>query len=139
MLGSRSQGAAYASQLAEGKLQSTLMYRPFKQWASNSDWTVHMPEGEEILGVAVGSSWVAATTSRHQLRLFTAGGIQSLVTTVSERASATPPFYPHPRDCWLPSFFGNPSSVWPGIWSRANPWDCLPLALEKLVEASALW
>eukprot|EP00959_Pyramimonas_sp_CCMP1952_P091726 1920147-Pyramimonas_sp.AAC.1 len=51
----------------------------FLSWANNSDWTAPLPEGEGVLGVTVGKSWVAAVTTAHRLRLFTASGLQSFV------------------------------------------------------------
>ena len=56
-----------------------------RSWANNSEWVAPMPDGEGIVGVAVGKSWVAAATSAHRLRLFTASGLQSFVLEVRPR------------------------------------------------------
>ena len=31
-----------------------LVYRPFDSWATQSEWSVGMPEGEQVTGLALG-------------------------------------------------------------------------------------
>eukprot|EP00960_Hanusia_phi_P077656 768724-Hanusia_phi.AAC.7 len=73
-------GAVFASpQVKErnGELNlSTLSYRPFDSWASQSDWTTTMPENEEIMAVATSESWIAAATSKRILRIFSTSCVQ---------------------------------------------------------------
>ncbi|GMI78175.1 Enhancer Of Lhp1 [Hibiscus trionum] len=61
---------------------STLMYRPFRSWANNSEWYMRF-EGEEVRAVALGSTWVAAITSLNFLRIFTNGGLQKHILSLN--------------------------------------------------------
>ncbi|KAF0915226.1 hypothetical protein E2562_034593 [Oryza meyeriana var. granulata] len=75
-------GSVFANPCKGDKNMSTLMYRPFSSWAGNSEWSMRF-EGEEVKAVAVGSGWVAAVTSLHLLRIFTEGGLQMHILSVS--------------------------------------------------------
>ncbi|KAG1326667.1 WD repeat and HMG-box DNA-binding protein 1 [Cocos nucifera] len=68
-------GSVFANPCKGEKNMSTLMYRPFSSWASNSEWSMRL-EGEEVKVVALGTGWVAAVTSFNFLRIFTEGGLQ---------------------------------------------------------------
>ena len=56
-----------------------LMYRPFDFWAANADWSAQLPADERPLCLAAGRGFVAAATSAHQLRLYSAAGRQLAV------------------------------------------------------------
>jgi chromosome transmission fidelity protein 4 len=56
---------------------STLFYRPFQSWASNSEWVLQLSEGESAVAVAVGRKFAAVATTRQFLRLFKSSGIQA--------------------------------------------------------------
>ncbi|OAE24831.1 hypothetical protein AXG93_4242s1030 [Marchantia polymorpha subsp. ruderalis] len=58
------------------KTPSTLIYRPFASWASNSEWSMRFTPAEEVKAVAVGDGWVAAATSLDYLRIYTESGRQ---------------------------------------------------------------
>ncbi|XP_065879625.1 protein ENHANCER OF LHP1 1 [Euphorbia lathyris] len=68
-------GSVFANPCRGEKNMSTLMYRPFSSWASNSEWSMRF-EGEEVKVVALGTAWVAAVTSLNFLRIYTEGGLQ---------------------------------------------------------------
>ncbi|GAA0156858.1 chromatin/chromatin-binding, or -regulatory protein [Lithospermum erythrorhizon] len=68
-------GSVFANPCKGEKHMSTLMYRPFSSWASNSEWSMRF-EDEEVRAVALGSSWVAAVTNLNLLRIFSGGGLQ---------------------------------------------------------------
>ncbi|KAL8130298.1 hypothetical protein V2J09_019453 [Rumex salicifolius] len=68
-------GSVFANPSKGDKSLSTLMYRPFQSWASNSEWSIRF-EGEEVKCVALGATWVAAVTSLNFVRVFTQGGMQ---------------------------------------------------------------
>lgn len=68
-------GVLYASP-SSGDASSTAVYRPFESWASNADWTVSLPAGEEAECVAAGTTFCAVATSERYLRIFTSGGVQ---------------------------------------------------------------
>ena len=55
----------------------------FKSSDANKDWTVDLPEGEYVHGVAAGEGWVAAVTSKNYLRMFTAYGTQREIVSLS--------------------------------------------------------
>lgn len=74
-------GCVFANPSKGEKNMSVLMYRPFKSWASNSEWTMRF-EGEEVKVVANGSGWVAAITSLNLLRIFSEGGLQKHVISL---------------------------------------------------------
>eukprot|EP00250_Pteridium_aquilinum_P004246 c14470_g2_i1 orf=1-1761(-) len=75
-------GSAFASPRKGEKGPSTLLYRPFSSWASNSEWSMRLPAEEEVKAVAVGLSWVAAATSLNHLRVFSEGGLQTSVLSL---------------------------------------------------------
>ncbi|CAF1708397.1 protein ENHANCER OF LHP1 1 [Brassica napus] len=74
-------GCAFANPSKGEKNMSVLMYRPFRSWASNSEWTMRF-EGEEVKVVANGSGWVAAITSLNLLHIFSEGGLQKHVISL---------------------------------------------------------
>ncbi|CAN7022344.1 unnamed protein product [Brassica rapa subsp. trilocularis] len=75
-------GCVFANPSKGEKNMSVLMYRPFRSWASNSEWTMRF-EGEEVKVVANGSGWVAAITSLNLLHIFSEGGLQKHVISLS--------------------------------------------------------
>ncbi|CAN6203962.1 unnamed protein product [Urochloa humidicola] len=75
-------GSVFANPCKGDKSMSTLMYRPFGSWAGNSEWSMRF-EGEEVKAVALGAGWVAAVTSLNFLRIFTEGGLQMHILSVS--------------------------------------------------------
>ncbi|KAL6594289.1 hypothetical protein ACP70R_048482 [Stipagrostis hirtigluma subsp. patula] len=75
-------GSVFANPCKGDNNMSTLMYRPFDSWAGNSEWSMRF-EGEEVKAVALGAGWVAAVTSLNYLRIFTEGGLQMHILSVS--------------------------------------------------------
>ncbi|RLN35460.1 WD repeat and HMG-box DNA-binding protein 1 [Panicum miliaceum] len=75
-------GSVFANPCKGDKNMSTLMYRPFGSWAGNSEWSMRFEE-EEVKAVALGAGWVAAVTSLNFLRIFTEGGLQVHILSVS--------------------------------------------------------
>uniref|UniRef100_A0ACD5XQU9 Uncharacterized protein n=1 Tax=Avena sativa TaxID=4498 RepID=A0ACD5XQU9_AVESA len=75
-------GSVFANPCKGDNNMSTLMYRPFSSWAGNSEWSMRF-EGEEVKCVALGAGWVAAVTSLNFLRIFTEGGLQMHIISVS--------------------------------------------------------
>ena len=75
-------GVALAAPGEGENKQSTLRYRPFESWAANSDWEVQLPAGSQFIGITVGSSWIAATTSDNELRIFSTGGLQTFIMSL---------------------------------------------------------
>ncbi|KAI9269040.1 WD40-repeat-containing domain protein [Phascolomyces articulosus] len=61
----------------EGVTTSILYYRPLMNWANNAEWTVHLPEGENVVSVAINECSVVAVTSAGYVRVFTISGLQN--------------------------------------------------------------
>lgn len=51
-------GALYAAPAnASGDaVPALVLYRPFEQWAANSDWSAPLPAGEEVVAIAAGEA-----------------------------------------------------------------------------------
>ena len=77
-------GVALAS--PGGDTPSTVMFRPFESWAADAGWDLQLPEGVSFSGIAVGRSWIAATTSHNELHVFSLGGMQTFVMTLPGQA-----------------------------------------------------
>ncbi|ONK68237.1 uncharacterized protein A4U43_C05F9120 [Asparagus officinalis] len=75
-------GSIFANPCKGEKNMSTLMYRPFGSWASNSEWSMRF-EAEEVKAVALGTGWVAAVTNLNFLRIFTEGGLQRHIISLN--------------------------------------------------------
>lgn len=75
------QGALYASP-ATDDAPSTILYRPFAPWASNSDWMMQLPRPEQARCVAAGGHFCAAATDGGWLRLWSEGGVQLHVSSL---------------------------------------------------------
>ncbi|KAI9495678.1 WD40-repeat-containing domain protein [Zychaea mexicana] len=60
-----------------GVTSSVLYYRPLINWANNAEWTVHLPEGENVVSVAINEGSVVAVTSAGYVRMFTISGLQN--------------------------------------------------------------
>ncbi|ORY30355.1 hypothetical protein BCR39DRAFT_529347 [Naematelia encephala] len=76
------QGIVYAAP-AEGDSLSTVYYRPYDSWASQSDWSVSLLPGEDAVLVAAGGAAgndsmgsVVVATSRGFVRFLSSSGIQ---------------------------------------------------------------
>lgn len=51
-------------------------------WDGKREWTVDLPENEDICGLAVTADWIAVATSMRFIRLFTLGGIQREIVSI---------------------------------------------------------
>lgn len=51
-------------------------------WDGSKEWSVDLPDGEEILAVSVGQGWIAMATDTRNLRVFTVGGTQREVLSL---------------------------------------------------------
>ncbi|XP_005437964.2 WD repeat and HMG-box DNA-binding protein 1 [Falco biarmicus] len=58
------------------ELASKLHCIHFSSWDTNKEWTVDMPEDEDIEAVCLGQGWAACATSALLVRVFTVGGVQ---------------------------------------------------------------
>ncbi|KAG9042191.1 hypothetical protein FS837_011177 [Tulasnella sp. UAMH 9824] len=86
-------GVAFAGP-SEEHHPATLSYRPYESWASNADWEINLPAGEEPVAVAAGGlpyskdfnsddlggdGYVALATSEQLIRFFSGGGVQKYI------------------------------------------------------------
>uniref|UniRef100_A0A1D1ZIT4 WD repeat and HMG-box DNA-binding protein 1 n=1 Tax=Anthurium amnicola TaxID=1678845 RepID=A0A1D1ZIT4_9ARAE len=84
-------GSVFANPCRGEKSTSTLMYRPFSSWANNSEWSMRF-DTEEVKVVALGTGWVAAVTNLNFLRIFTEGGLQKYILSLSGSVVTTAGF-----------------------------------------------
>ena len=68
-------GAVFSSEVDE-RVPATVFYQPFETWTSNSEWRVQLDYSEQVLGLALGSGFVAIATDQLSVRILTTGGIQ---------------------------------------------------------------
>ncbi|XP_036354966.1 WD repeat and HMG-box DNA-binding protein 1-like [Octopus sinensis] len=64
-----------------GRSKMTCLH--FAAWDNSKEWSVTLPEEEEILAVTAAETWVAMATSERLLRLFTMTGIQKEILTLA--------------------------------------------------------
>lgn len=74
-------GALYASPSSE-HAPSTVVFRPFDSWATNSEWTFGLPKTEEAVGVAVGDRFCIVGNNRRMIRIFSLSGLQVTVMSI---------------------------------------------------------
>ncbi|KAG8872936.1 hypothetical protein FRB97_007164 [Tulasnella sp. 331] len=89
-------GIVYAC-CSEEQHPGIISYRPYDSWASNSEWQVELPAGENPIAVATagtpyarsvekndirGNGHVAVATTKGYIRFFSGGGLQRYVWTV---------------------------------------------------------
>ncbi|KAL0969859.1 hypothetical protein UPYG_G00233310 [Umbra pygmaea] len=65
------------------ELASKLQCHHFSSWDTNKEWMVDLPSGEDVLAVCLGQGWAAAATSALILRLFSIGGVQKEIFSLS--------------------------------------------------------
>uniref|UniRef100_A0A7M4FLX1 WD repeat and HMG-box DNA-binding protein 1 n=1 Tax=Crocodylus porosus TaxID=8502 RepID=A0A7M4FLX1_CROPO len=70
-----SEAILLASESTE-ELASKLHCIHFSSWDSSKEWTVDMPEDEDIEAICLGQGWAACATSALLTRVFTIGGVQ---------------------------------------------------------------
>lgn len=62
-------------------INSKLVCILLNSWDGNREWTVDLPENEDVIGLAVTTEWIAVATSYRFLRLFSiAGGQREIVS-----------------------------------------------------------
>lgn len=67
------------------ELASKLQCLHFSSWDNHKDWLVDLPQGEDVKALCLGGGWAAVATSALLLRLFTTGGLQREVFSLSGR------------------------------------------------------
>lgn len=51
-------------------------------WDGNREWSVDLPDDEDICGLAVTADWISVATSMRFLRLYTLGGVQREIISI---------------------------------------------------------
>ncbi|WVQ98084.1 hypothetical protein IAU59_005206 [Kwoniella sp. CBS 9459] len=85
------QGIIYAA-TSEAEQSSTVYYRPYDSWASQSDWSLSLLPGEDAIAVAAGGGpsaegglgSVIVATSKGYIRFFTSSGVQRYLWRLGE-------------------------------------------------------
>jgi chromosome transmission fidelity protein 4 len=81
-------GAVFASKKSENGPPSTLFYKPFDSWTSNTEWRVQLGK-EEANSVAIGNKWLSVITDANYARIFSLGGRQVSVFQIPGPVLAT--------------------------------------------------
>ena len=79
-----STGILLASPIIQNQ-PSVVYFKPFQSWASNSDWTLTLPEGESATCVVLSSRFAAVATSNQLIRVLSLTGIQADVVSIPGR------------------------------------------------------
>lgn len=54
----------------------------FSSWDNNKEWSISMPDDEEIQCVTLGEGWIAVATELRNIRLFSVAGVQKEIFTL---------------------------------------------------------
>ncbi|CAG8738098.1 7099_t:CDS:10 [Gigaspora margarita] len=80
-------GALYAvesSEMSDSQANpSVLFYKPQETWASKSEWTVTLPQGEDIIAIALCSQGIIVATSTGVIRIFSLCGVQTYILALT--------------------------------------------------------
>lgn len=71
-------GALFASNVhsEDGiKMPATIHYRPHDSWAAHANWTTTLPEGEDVLAIALSNSSVVVCTTQGYVRMYSIHGV----------------------------------------------------------------
>lgn len=63
-------------------LNSKLVCVLLNSWDGQREWTINLPDNEDICGLAVTTDWVAASTSQRFLRLYSISGVQREIISI---------------------------------------------------------
>ena len=63
-------------------INSTLQAHNLKSWDGTKEWSVLMPEDEEIMAICVGNNWIGVATDHRNLRIFSSAGLQRDVLSI---------------------------------------------------------
>lgn len=55
--------------------RASIFYRPHETWTQRNDWRTELPEGEDILAMSLGDSFITVTTSADYVRVYTLFGL----------------------------------------------------------------
>ncbi|XXQ31940.1 WD domain, G-beta repeat [Plasmodiophora brassicae] len=80
--------ALFASAAREGR-PSTVFYRSIDAWASNSDWSMTVPSGEDVLSLCLAGRAAVIVTDRHIVRVLSFSGIHRVMFSLSRPVVAT--------------------------------------------------
>ncbi|XP_064600556.1 WD repeat and HMG-box DNA-binding protein 1-like [Liolophura sinensis] len=61
---------------ADDSVPSKLFCMHFASWDNSKDWSVTMPDGENIEALCLGGGWIAVATDQRNVRLLSVGGVQ---------------------------------------------------------------
>jgi chromosome transmission fidelity protein 4 len=74
-------GALFASS-ATTILPSSIHFRPIDAWGNRNDWSHSLPDGENVVSVAVSNYCCAVATDANYLRLYTPSGVQTGIRSI---------------------------------------------------------
>ncbi|KAJ8308558.1 hypothetical protein KUTeg_013432 [Tegillarca granosa] len=62
---------------------SKLTCMHFGSWDSSKEWTISLPDNEEIQAITIGEGWIAIATDSRMVRIITVGGIQKQIFSIA--------------------------------------------------------
>lgn len=74
--------ASEADEAEGATVPSKLTCHYFGASGMNREWSLDMPEKEEIMAICCGIGWVAAATDRRNLRIYSTGGLQKEILSL---------------------------------------------------------
>jgi chromosome transmission fidelity protein 4 len=75
-------GAVFTSKKSDSGTASTLFYKPFDSWTTNTEWRVQLGK-EQADSVAIGNKWLVLVTDLNYVRIFSLGGRQMSVFQIN--------------------------------------------------------
>ncbi|KAI8913330.1 hypothetical protein EDD86DRAFT_187289, partial [Gorgonomyces haynaldii] len=75
-------GACFSSE-STGSIPCAIQFRHAENWAAKNDWTLELPEGENVVAMAMNDNCVCCVTDKQYLRTFSLSGIQMDIRSLS--------------------------------------------------------
>ena len=66
-------GTLFSCPPADGN-PAMVFYRPHETWTTRADWRTKLPEGEDVVSIALSESYIVVTTSADYVRIYTLYG-----------------------------------------------------------------
>jgi len=68
---------------------SKLFCYSFTSWDSKKEWCTELPAREQVIGLAAGDGWLAASSDMNRIRIFTIGGAQKQIIEIGGQIITT--------------------------------------------------
>ncbi|XP_070571111.1 WD repeat and HMG-box DNA-binding protein 1-like isoform X2 [Ptychodera flava] len=71
-----------AAESQDSETPSQLLCLHFSSWDNQKEWSITMPNGEDIKAITLGYGWLAVATDKRLVRLFSIGGLQREIISI---------------------------------------------------------